>query len=154
VKDLITVDFEKGLELSGDEIKHYIAQLEEQMKLGTPIEIPLEHYFSKDLYGREIKIPAGALLVGKIHKFQCMNVLSEGEVSVLSIDGVKRFKAPFTFVSSPGAKRVIYAHQNSTWSTFHATSETDIDKLEKELIAENYDEVVPLLKNKGDVCLL
>lgn len=139
---LIKVDFEKGITLSKEEIRTWIAALETEMAKLPQTEIPLKHYFSKGVYGREIKVPKGALLVGKIHKHHTMNVISSGEVSVLSVDGVMRIKAPFTFVSTPGAKRVIYAHEDSTWTTFHGTHETNIEKIEEEFIAKNYDEVV------------
>lgn len=138
---IIEIDFEKGINLSRDEIRKFISQLEDQMKEMDQAEIPEKHYFSKGVYGREITLPKGSLIVGKIHKFQAMNVLSQGEVSILSIDGVIRVKAPFTFVSSPGAKRVIYAHSESVWTNFHGTDETNIETIEKEFIAENYDQV-------------
>lgn len=140
----IEIDFEKSVSLTVEETKKFIFQLEEQMKSMPQIEIPLKHYFSKGVYGREITIPSGSLIVGKIHKHQVMNVLSQGEVTVLSIDGVMRIKAPHTFVSNPGAKRVIYAHADSVWSNFIGTDETDVENIEKEFIADNYGEVVQL----------
>jgi uncharacterized protein (UPF0548 family) len=89
-----------------------------------------------------------------------MTVISQGEVSVLSIDGVMRVKAPFTFVASPGVKRVVYAHEDTVWTTIHGTDETDLEKIEEEFIAKSYDEVVEIESStnqvkeiKGDVCL-
>jgi hypothetical protein len=155
---LIAIDFEKGVNLSKEEIQGFILALEEQMKSAPQIDIPLKHYHAnggtdKGVYGREITIPKGALIVGKIHKFETMNVISSGEVSVLSIDGVVRAKAPYTFVSSPGAKRVIYAHQGSTWSTFHGTREIDPDIIEEEFIAKTFDDVALTEKSKETKCL-
>lgn len=141
---VIQIDFEKGVNLSKEEIQHYITKLEEHMRELPQTEIPLKHYFSKGVYGREIEIPAKSLVVGKIHKYQVMNVVSKGEVSVLSIDGVVRMKAPCTWVSSPGAKRVIYAHEDTVWSNFLGTSETDIKKIEQEFIAATYEDVVKI----------
>lgn len=143
---VIEIDFEKGVNLSKEQTQYFIAQLEEQMLTMPQTEIPLKHYFSKSVYGREIVIPSGALIVGKIHKHQTMNVLSQGEVTVLSIEGVVRLKAPATFVSNPGAKRVIFAHSESVWSTFHGTDETDIEKIEELFIAKTYNDVVLLEK--------
>lgn len=146
VSDLkIEIDFKKGAELNKEDLRRYITELEEKLLTLPQTEIPLKHYFSKGVYGREIKTPAGSLIVGKIHKHQTMNVLSAGEVSVLSTDGVIRIKAPFTFVSNPGVKRVIYSHSDSVWSTFHGTDETDIEKIEKQFIADSYDDVVTLV---------
>ncbi len=131
-------------DLSKEQVRDIIKELEELLKLMPQVDLPVKHFFSKAVYGRELRIPKGMLIVGKIHKFQVMNVLSAGEVSVYSIDGVVRIKAPYTFVSSPGAKRVIYAHEDSIWSTFHGTEETDIAKIEEQFIAKDYSQVVDM----------
>lgn len=138
--------------MSTDDIRSLIAQMENQVGSGEQIEVPLEHHFSKGVYAREMRLPAGSLIVGKIHKHQNLNILSQGEVSVFSVDGVMRVKAPFTLVASPGAKRVILAHTDVVWTTIHGTHETDLEKIENEFIAKTYDEVIPL-GNKEKLCL-
>ena len=145
---MVAIDFDKALEYSKEEIRDLIADLEEKLKEAPQTEIPVKHFFSKNVYGREMEVLKGTLLIGKIHKHQTMNVISRGEVSVLSVDGTMRVKAPYTFVSNPGAKRVIFAHEDSTWTTFHGTSETDIDKIEAEFIAKDYSEVEYLDKSE------
>lgn len=133
-------DIEK---LSTPELRDFISEIERiALEQGEPVDVPINHHFSKSVYAREMKMPKGAMIVGKIHKYQNLNILSEGEVSVLSVDGVMRVKAPFTLVASPGAKRVIYAHSDVTWTTIHGTDETDLEKIENEFIAKTYDEVV------------
>jgi hypothetical protein len=141
---VVTINFEKALEMPKEQIRALISELEEQIKDAPQLEIPEKNYFSHGVYGREITIPAGTLIVGKIHKYAVMNVISKGDVSILSVDGVVRVKAPYTYVSSPGAKRVIYAHEESVWSNFLGTTETDTDKIESEFIAKSYDEVEAL----------
>lgn len=132
--------------LSKQEIRELIANVEKAVSEGEQLEVPIEHYFSKNVYAREMKLPAGALIVGKIHKFENLNILSKGEVSVLSIDGVKKVSAPHTFVGSVGAKRVILAHSDVVWTTIHGTPETDVEKIEEEFIAKSYEELEPDLK--------
>ena len=128
--------------LTTAEFRDLIALIESTLKAGGgQIELPINHHFSKDVYAREMMIPRGVLLVGKIHKYQNLNIISSGEISVLSVDGVKRVKAPYTFVSDPGAKRVGYAHEDTVWTTIHGTNETDVDKIEELFIAKNYSEV-------------
>lgn len=99
-------------------------------------QLPIEthHHFAPGQYAREIVIPAGTLLTGKKHKTEHLNVVSKGEITVWTEDGMRRIKAPFTFVSKPGTKRVGLAHEETVWITIHATSETDLVKLEAELI--------------------
>lgn len=121
--------------------KVFIAERVMQAR-GAPVEIPVRHYFSDGVYAREIRIPAGTLLTGKIHKRENLNILSAGEISVLTEAGMQRIKAPFTVVSPPGTKRIAYAHTDCVWTTVHGTHETDLDKIEAEFIAQSEAEFV------------
>lgn len=135
------INFEGEMNLSIPEIRDLIANVEKfLMEFGEKVEIEPAHYFSKAVYAREIFIPKGTLIVGKIHRHQNLNIISKGDVSVFSIDGKFRFKAPHTLVASPGVKRMIYAHEDTVWTTIHGTDETDLEKIEDEFIAKNYDE--------------
>lgn len=140
--ELVSFDFENAVSLPKEEIRAFISELEERLRGLPQVEIPVSHSFSHKVYGREIPIAKDTLIVGKIHKYAAMNVLLKGEVSVLSQDGAVRLKAPHTFVSSPGAKRVIFAHEDSIWANFHGTELTDPEQIEKEMIAKSYEEVL------------
>lgn len=109
------------------------------------------HHFAAGLYAREITIPAGTLLTGKIHRTQHLNIISTGEISVWT-DGepVRRIRAPYAFVAQPGTRRVGYAHEDTVWTTVHATTETDLEQLEAQLIEPH---VNPLLTSAEVVCL-
>lgn len=139
---LENIDFKKTAALPKEEIRDYIAGIESKMLSFPQVEFPLKHYFSKDVYAREMSAPAGALIVGKIHKLKNMSILSKGSVSILSVDGFMQVSAPYTFVSSPGVKRLIYVYEDVVWTTVHGTSETDLEKLEEELTANSYEEVL------------
>lgn len=112
-----------------------VVELERAMRCMDPIDIPVKHHFSQGVYAREITIPAGVTLVGKIHKFQQLNILSKGQMLVTTDDGVRRVKAPFTVVSPPGTKRAAYALTECVWTTIHGTDETDVDIIEAQYIA-------------------
>ena len=121
-------------------IRERILYLEDAMKQSPhQVEIEPTHYFAKGLYAREITVPKGTLLTGKIHKAEHFNIVSKGDISVLTEDGPKRVQAPFFMVSRPGTKRVGYAHEDTVWTTIHACTETEIEKIEAELIADDYD---------------
>jgi hypothetical protein len=124
-----------------EELRNAIAKLEKHLATLPQREIKETHHFSKSVYAREIFIPAGTLLIGKIHKHENLNILSKGDCSVLSTQGPMRVKAPFTIVSPPGVKRVIYAHEDSVWTTIHGTDLKDVDAIEDEFIAKTYEEV-------------
>lgn len=137
-----------GLTPSKEEIRDLIDSFENEMLAKEQIDIPVKNHFSKGVYAREITIPKHSLVVGKIHKFENLNILSKGDITVLSVDGMMRVKAPYTVVSSPGVKRLAFTHEETVWTTIHGTDEKDVDKIEEEFIAKSYDEVVYCLDSK------
>jgi hypothetical protein len=66
--------------------------------------------------------------------------MSQGDMSVMTEDGVKRVQAPFTVVSPAGTKRIAFAHSDTVWTTISATDETDLDKIEDLLVADSEDD--------------
>ena len=112
-------------------VRDQVTLIEDEMRKHPRIEIPMRHYFSPGVYAREITIPAGTLLTGRIHKYEQLNILSSGEISVLTEEGMKRVKAPFTIVSPAGTKRIAFAHTECVWTTILGTDETDPDKIEQ-----------------------
>jgi len=101
---------------------------------------PLKHNFLDGCYVREITMPKGALLTSKIHKITHPYFILKGDVSVLTEEGVVRLKAPYSGVTKAGTKRVLYIHEETVWTTVHVTKHTDLKKIEKQIIAKNYDE--------------
>jgi hypothetical protein len=100
----------------------------------------LVHYFAPGIYARELHIPAGITLTGKIHKYPQLNILSKGKISVLTEDGIKEVEAPFTVVSPAGTKRIAYAHTDCVWTTILNTDETNINEIEKLFTVDNENE--------------
>lgn len=135
-----------SISIDATKIRSQIDELETEMFKLPQVEMPPVHTFAQGIYAREITIPKGTLLTGKIHKTEHINIVSKGDISVLTEDGIKRIKAPFIMVARPGTKRVGFAHEDTVWTTIHATNETDLEKLETELIAKTHDEV-ELLKD-------
>lgn len=120
--------------------KENIFALEELMRLEPQVELKVINYFSHGVYARELHIPAGIMLTGEIHKFENLNILSKGEISVMTENGMVRVAAPFTIVSPPGTKRIAIAHTDCIWTTIHGTFETDIEIIAKTFIARSEQE--------------
>lgn len=116
-------------------LREKIDALETLMLREPQVEIEPVHHFAHGLYAREITIKAGTLLTGKIHRTEHLNIISKGRIIVWTEDGMREVAAPFTMVSRPGTKRVGYALEDTVWTTIHATMETDLARLERELIA-------------------
>jgi hypothetical protein len=108
----------------------------------TPIaDFPLRHHFADGMYAREMFMPAGTLITGKIKKHEHLSIISLGEVYEATEHGAQHVKAPHTFVSAPGTKRLVYCLSDCVWTTVHRTDETDLDKLDDELIAKTHADV-------------
>jgi quercetin dioxygenase-like cupin family protein len=87
---------------------------------------PLTHTFADGVYVREIFIPKGTVVVGKIHRFSHPNFLMRGEVIVVTEDGGREhLTAPRAMISPAGTKRAVYALEDTVWITVHVTTETD-----------------------------
>jgi len=125
-----------------------VSIVEAEMLKHPQIEIPVKHYFSPGVYAREITIPAGTLLTGRIHKYAQLNILSGGRISVLTDDGMKDVEAPFTVVSPPGTKRIAFAHTECTWTTILATDEKDPDVIESEFTVLTEQEFLEFTKTQ------
>ena len=101
---------------------------------------PLKHTFATGLYIREITMPKGALLTSKIHKITHPYFVLRGDVSVMTEKGMVRIQAPYSGITLAGTKRILYIHEETVWTTVHKTDETDLEKIEEEIIAKNFDE--------------
>ena len=128
-----------------DQSRALILEMEARMReipgvqVGDMKECPLKHAFADGVYVREIFIPKDTLIVGKIHRHAHPNFLMSGEVSVFTEQGgVQRLKAPMSIISPAGTKRVVYAHEDTVWVTVHVTKETDVEKIEQQVIAKTY----------------
>ena len=102
---------------------------------------PLFHSFADGVYVREIQIPAGELVVGKIHRHTHPNFLLRGVCTVLTEEGgTELLKAPCYMMSPAGTKRALYVHEDCSWITVHVTEETDLEKIEEYVIANDYSD--------------
>ncbi len=103
---------------------------------GAPmLDLPTTHRFTPGLYIREVTLSVGVIYTTRTHKTEHPFVLSQGVVSVFHDDGsVRRLKAPHTGITPPGARRAILVHEAAVWTTFHPTTETDLEKLEQLLV--------------------
>ena len=110
--------------------------LEAQMRDIPQIEPVTNHYFADGLYARELIHPAGALIVGKVHRREHFFIVTKGSVRVVMDDGVRILRAPHVMVSSPGTKRALFSEEGCVYMTVHRTNKKNIEKIEKELVED------------------
>ena len=107
----------------------------------------VKHHYATGVYGRELFIPAGQVIVSKIHRGKTFNIITKGVISVISEMGYHTYTAPHTFVSDPFTKRVVISHEDVIWVTAHGTDKQDLDEIENEIIAKDFTEL-ELIENK------
>jgi hypothetical protein len=124
---------------SGARFRKAITAVEKIILSVDQSECPVKHHFSPGLYIREMTIPEGTVLTGKVHKTEHLCIMC-GDLELAS-DGLKARMIGFHVLESKvGAKRLGLAHKETIFTTIHATNETDIEKLEKELFCNTYEE--------------
>lgn len=105
---------------------------------------PIHEEYGCGTYARQIFMPKGTLVVGKIHRHAHLNFIMKGKVSVATEFGPKVFEAPCVFVSEVGLKRAVFIEEDTIWVTVHQTKftgEENLDKMEAELIAPDYGDM-------------
>ena len=101
------------------------------------VEAPLHHAFAPGVYLRQVVMPKGAMIIGHEHKTEHFNIVLSGHASVLMDGEVQEIKAPSIFVSKAGVRKVLLIHETMIWATIHPTNETQIERLEEELIIKS-----------------
>ncbi|MFZ6769937.1 hypothetical protein ACO0LM_23020 [Undibacterium sp. Di26W] len=115
--------------------RQQVNELEAAMKKLPQVELKVVNHFANGVYARELHIPVGVTLTGRIHKYDNLNILSQGEMLVTTEAGLVHVKAPFTVVSPAGTKRIATTLTDCIWTSIHGTDETDIDKIEQHFTA-------------------
>lgn len=128
-----------------------------------PAEVKLEHFFAPGVYLRQVTMPAGASIVGKIHKTEHLCIVSRGRViSCTEFEGTREIAGPCTFVTPAGTKRALYVLEECVWATVHPTTLAGVDGrataedlagIEDTFIAKTRDEFLELARDGRLLCL-
>lgn len=130
-----------------------VQAVEDVIKQFPQTEIETRHYFAGGVYEREILVPAGTMITGKIHLTEHLAKLVSGTLRIWSEHEQGIFTGPVTFVSKPGAKRIGYAETDVVFSTFHNVAEKmDITEIEQALVVDTLEQYQALTESK--LCLL
>ena len=100
------------------------------------------HHFASGSYVRECHIPAGTVVVGKIHRFETLNILLSGEITIV-VDGEesKKMIAPCVFVAPAGSQKAGYAHTDTVWLNVHTSEGDDLEAIERKYICNDLEEL-------------
>jgi len=150
--EVYDICMEKRLTKNKEGFREMITAFEEHLNnLPEHLEedpFPLVHKFADGMYIRQLTVPPQTLTVTKIHKQTHPFFLLKGTISILTEEGVKKFTAPYSGITKAGTKRIIWHHDEVVFITVHSTQEIDLDKIEDEIIAKDFDEIDELEKSK------
>lgn len=118
-----------------------LAQIEkaEAEHLELPqVKCEVFHHFPEiGIYLREVRLPAGAFVIGHHQNFAHTNIFAKGRVTVLLSDGTtKDMVAPMVFNGEAGRK-VGFIHEDVVWYNLYRTEERDVEKLEATLLTKS-----------------
>lgn len=130
--------------------RQQIERLEGHLLAWPQVEIPAQHKFAPGLYFREIRIPAGTLMTGRVHRFEHVSVMVSGEMTTLVDGEMRRIAGYHPFIAPAGTKRVGYAHTEVIWVTVHLNADElrDIAEIESVLC-----EPMAVLAHEESACL-
>jgi len=103
---------------------------------------PVVHYFAPGVYVREMRLPKGHIVVGKLHKHTHLNVITKGKVRVITEEGLEELCAPFVWTAKAGTKRVLLALEDLVWLNVMPTETMDLAEIEESAIAQSYSDLL------------
>lgn len=124
------------------DIREGVTEFAETLKSYPQEELPVQHDFLDGVYMRTVFMKAGLVVVGKIHKQEHVAIISRGSATVLTEHGVVEITAPYIFKSPPGARRALRIHEDMVWTTVHRSDHQDLESLEEQLIAKDFDDPI------------
>lgn len=103
------------------DVHEFIDNLQVVMSELPQVNCPLKHVFSPGMYIRQIFMPAGTVIVSKIHNTTHPYIVSMGIVDVYNSekDEVVHIEAPYLGITKPGTRRVLNVITDCIWTTFH-----------------------------------
>lgn len=133
------------LEITEDTLKRRAAIFEAEEELKSQVDnhlgIMTAHHFGGGCCSREMFVPAGTMFVGKIHRYEYLNLLMKGTAIVFTEDGKREITGPFTWVGRSGTKVSAYAVTDLVWSNVFRADTTSVKDLESQEIVETYEEL-------------
>lgn len=127
-------------QVSIDDFRNAIEAALERGEL-APVETPIRHFHTDELYGRYISVPANSVFTTYVHKSDHISIALQGHITIVDQDGSEmEVRGPDAFVTKAGTQRVVYVHETITFMTVHACKEQDDEKVKDVLGFETMKE--------------
>lgn len=116
-----------------------IEALEAMLTHSDKLDVTTFHEFMDGIYIRGIRVPKDAVLVGRMHRHQCLNFMERGKVATIVNGEAKLFEAGYFGISGALTRKASVVIEDMTWVTVHANpdNERNIAKLEERLFIDS-----------------
>lgn len=105
------------------------------------IELPVTHHFHAEIYMRELFIPRGTILTGRIHLFDHFELLISGDLTMSTeSDEPQRITGYTVIKGMAGKKRAFYAHSDSIFMTVHTSDEHEPEEMYDRMTCDSFEQ--------------
>lgn len=125
------------------------------LEVFEPVDAPLIHRFTPNLYTREIFMQAGSRVVSKIHKTEHQFIVSQGICYVYNIvdKGWEKIVAPYHGITPAGTRRILVIEKDTVWTTIHFINEGEtLEEIEDRIIEKHENTLLTNIKTEN-LCL-
>ena len=126
-----------------------IKNLPDSMGEQEALETLNDHVFAPGVYARVMTLSAGMTVVGKIHKYAHICLITHGTVKIVSEFDSGVYSAPRIWISEPGVKRMLHALSDFQMVNIlpNPSDTQDLDEIEATVIAKSYADLDKFLKD-------
>lgn len=103
----------------------------------TKPNIGVSHSFCSGVYMREMRAPAGSLVLGHAHAEACFNIVLEGKIRVFVNSEFKEVSAPQVFITPANTRKLGYVIEDLRWINVIASESTNVEDIEKRFIIKS-----------------
>lgn len=109
-----------------------------------------DHFFGHNVYARGLWIPAGTVVVGKLHRNDRICIIAAGTCTFTNEWGRQTVSAPFVGSFPAGSKTAVLAHTDTYWVACHGTELTDPKELVEALVSPDHEDYHLYLESMED----
>lgn len=131
--DLLTkIDDQQAVHQEIESFTRFMNCLPEEQR----VDCPNKHYFAPGVYVREMFIPAGTFIIGRVHKTSHINIMLQGEGKFIINGEIVDVKQGDIFNSDANVRKVCIATSDVRFLNVFPVAHEDVEELEKELAHE------------------
>lgn len=95
------------------------------------------HHFNDGLYTKEMRVPAGSIVMKHTHQHDHQSVLCTGTAIVVVGEKAHKYTGPVVLNIKGGIEHEVFAETDIVWLCQHVTDITDESEIDEVLIKEH-----------------